>query len=171
MRITKEQDLNQPSLFEIADRMRALDTFFDASSKKSQRLAEFIADQNEFLYDEIAYRLTHGTSRENTGSFEPFMQQALSYIESLSIQNETPSKATGLRGVLDTVFTTGKRANRARQSVGNVIDVAKNQCTSWVPLEYKKAVAYSLLALPTLFVAYESMRVSIIAASLQKNLD
>lgn len=171
MRINKEKDNNAPSLFEIADRMRALDTFFEASAKKSSQLAEFIDDQSVFLYDEIAYRLTYSTPRENVGSFEPFLQQALTYLESLSVEEETPSNATGLRAILNKVFTPAKKANNARKSVTNVVEVSKKHGTTWVPLEFKKAVAYSMLALPILFVTYESMRVSIIAASLQKNLD
>lgn len=167
MRRNKEH--SEATLFELATRLSSLDSFFDVHTRIDRSIANFVAENNEALYAEISHRLATGEKNIDFGEFEYFLSSAMRYIQSITpndLQNiATPEKNTSfLQRAKQTIAHAISQVNTARSSVSNIIETSKRHGTGWIPSEYKQAVGYSLVALPTLFVIYESMRVGLIAS-------
>ncbi|MCA9369105.1 hypothetical protein KC721_02310 [Candidatus Woesebacteria bacterium] len=165
----------KPSLFELAHSLSKLDAFLETHSSLNAEIATFVADNNEALYEEISYRLQNEEVANDFGELEPFIQQAIRYIQSMSMDGiQAALEEQGSKSVWEAMKTKGTaflhKISLTKKSASEVINTSKKHGTNWVPTEFKHAVTYSLVALPTMFLIYESMRISIIAAAATANL-
>lgn len=153
-------------VFLLAEKITRLDSFFSVFSSNLNIVA-FLEQNRQAVYSEIAYRLQTGRKSENFGFFEPLLDQAQNYL-----QRDTPSQEdlSGSSGIKKIGAIT-RKFNSQRRAVKTVIEVVQMHGTDWIPIEFKRKVAFSVLALPIMFVVYESMRASIIAALLDSGIE
>jgi len=101
----------------------------------------------------------NGSFKLSFGSFDPLLDSAVKYLQI--------EKADNSKGIINKL----KNINSKRRAVSKILELSKKHGTDWIPVEFRKRVVFSLIALPTMFVTFESMRASIISALFKSNID
>jgi len=143
----------------LAEQLYRLDSFFNSFSR-DKRINDFLCENKTAVYSEISFRIINGYMLESFGSFDNLLDQAVEYLNGNNYIDNSKS-----------LIAKVKRINKKRKAVGKIIDVSKKHGTDWIPKEFRKRVVYSLIALPTMFVVYESIRASVITALFKSNVE
>jgi len=141
----------------LARQLKCLDDFF-AFFSNNKEIIKFLEENRIAVYTEISHRLQFGVKNESFGSFESLVLQAMDFVVSHQAGENND----------ESVFSILKRRKNATETV---IEIAKIHGLDWVPLEFKRKVAYSVLALPLQFILFESLRISVITSLHSMNLE